>query len=73
MEYYVYENWRATDKVVIHKASCSYCNNGRGCHKNILGNENGMWWGPLNTFEEAAEKARTLRRREVRKCKICLL
>ena len=44
MRYYVYENWTAEHKAVIHKGTCRYCNEGQGCQENSLGNKmvNGM-------------------------------
>jgi len=59
MSYWVYENWRAESKAVIHHCACGYCNNGNGFHRNIHGNRNGQWHGPLPTYEEAMEKARS--------------
>lgn len=57
MKYYVYENWTAKDKAVIHRGTCGYCNDGRGCHRNPLGNRNGRWHGPFDTLEEAKRTA----------------
>jgi hypothetical protein len=57
MKYYIYENWTAKDKAVIHRGTCGYCNEGRGCHQNPLGNRNGRWHGPFDTFEEARKTA----------------
>ena len=62
MAYYIYENWVAESKAVIHHASCGYCNDGLGCHDNILGNKNGKWHGPFSTSDEAAENAKTIGR-----------
>ncbi|WP_156964360.1 hypothetical protein [Clostridium sulfidigenes] len=39
--YYVYENWRAEKKDVIHKGDCRLCNEGNGTGKNTLGESNG--------------------------------
>jgi len=63
MDYYVYENWTAEKKAVIHKGLCGNCNDGKGCHPNPLGNRNGKWHGPFNTLEEAESAARGTRRR----------
>jgi len=54
MDYWVYENWTAEHKAVIHRADCSYCNNGQGCHANPLGSRNGKWHGPFDTITAAA-------------------
>jgi hypothetical protein len=58
MKYYVYENWRAENKAVIHIGSCGYCNEGRGCHENPSGNKNGKWLGPFDSLGEAEKAAR---------------
>ena len=69
--FWVYENWVAEKKAVIHKANCSYCNNGQGTQRNKLGNKNGKWHGPFNSYEEAKILAEGLQDRTVRDCKIC--
>lgn len=53
MRYYIYENWTAKNKAVIHRGTCGYCNEGRGCHENPLGSRNGRWHGPFDSIEEA--------------------
>ena len=53
MSYYIYENWRAENKAVIHTGACGNCNNGKGCHENPLGDANGQWHGPFETLTEA--------------------
>lgn len=58
MTYWVYENWRADNKAVIHHAACGHCNDGQGAHPNPLGNQNGKWHGPFLTLEESEEKAK---------------
>ena len=57
MSYYVYENWTAENKAMIHKNTCGFCKDGRGCHKNPLGNRNGRWHGPFDSLEEAKRTA----------------
>jgi len=71
MQYYVYENWVAEKKAVIHKGSCGSCNDGQGCHQHIRGEENGKWHGPYDTYPEAKTFANTLRNRNVRPCGKC--
>ncbi len=71
MTYYVYENWTAEHKAVIHRATCGYCKEGQGCHKNPLGERNGRWLGPFRTLDEA-DRAATATRRFVRRHK-CVL
>ena len=58
MSFYVYENWTAEHKAVIHLGSCGYCKEGRGCHDNPLGERNGRWRGPFNTLTEAQRAGR---------------
>lgn len=70
--YYIYENWRAEKKAVIHKGTCKFCNEGKGTGKTILGESNGKWHGPYLNFEEAWEKANLLKDRDVRKCSFCI-
>jgi len=62
MNFYVYENWTAESKAVIHIGSCGHCKEGHGCHKTVRGNRNGRWWGKYSTFQEAEEKAISLKR-----------
>jgi len=57
MSYYVYENWTAEHKAVIHRGSCRNCNEGQGCHKNPLGNKNGKWHGLFDSIEGAKKAA----------------
>jgi len=57
MRYYIYENWTAKNKAVIHRGTCGYCNEGSGCHSNPLGNRNGKWHGPFDSLEEAKKAA----------------
>jgi len=57
MSYWVYENWRAENKAVIHDGSCGNCKNGQGCHDNPLGDLNGRWIGPFKTLADAERAA----------------
>ena len=70
--YYIYENWRAEKKAVIHSESCRFYKNGKGTGKTTLGESNGKWHGPYSQFEEAWEKANLLDDRDVRKCSFCI-
>lgn len=72
MTFYVYENWRADDKAVVHRADCKFCNNGKGTGRCISGNVNGKWHGSFMREEDALRFANGLRRRTVRCCGICL-
>ena len=58
MTYYLYRNWVADKKAVIHRASCGHCNGGKGGHRNLLGDKNGKWFGPYPTIEAAQKEAR---------------
>jgi hypothetical protein len=64
--YYVYENWTAEHKAVIHCGICGNCNDGLGCHANPLGRRNGVWHGPFHSLEEA-QRAATATGRPVRR------
>jgi hypothetical protein len=63
MNYWVYENWTAEHKAVIHRSDCGNCNDGHGCHPNPLGNRNGKWRGPFVTLALAQAAAASTKRR----------
>lgn len=44
--FYIYEN-RVRRRRVIHLAECSYCNQGKGQHRDFSG-INGQWHGPMS-------------------------
>jgi hypothetical protein len=67
--YFVYENWTAEKKAVIHFGDCSYCNYGQGIHPDH-GSHNGCWHGPFATFAIAEKEARETGK-PVRFCRIC--
>ena len=60
--YYVYENWTAEHKAVIHESTCGYCNCGMGCHQNLHGNKNGQWIGPFKSLSDADRAAKATTR-----------
>lgn len=62
MTFYIYENWVASDKAMIHYETCAFCNNGEGT---------GRWWGPFATSDEAFKKAGALNRKAVAYCRHC--
>jgi len=62
MNFWVYENWTAENKAVIHNGACGFCNNGAGCQANPLGDRNGRWHGPFQTLPEAESAARSMNR-----------
>lgn len=67
--YFVYENWTAENKAVIHCGTCPHCNQGKGTHAN-KGNRHGRWLGPFSKLS-SAEKAAIDTGRPVRSCKKC--
>lgn len=69
MDYWVYENWTAEQKAVIHVAHCSFCNDGRGVHPGST-ERNGRWHGPFSTLPAASQAAARLGR-PVRRCGHC--
>lgn len=69
--YYIYENWRAEKKAVIHNGSCGMCNNGKGIHLSAS-NQNGKWHGPFGTFDSAIVVANGLQDRKTKFCKLCI-
>jgi hypothetical protein len=60
--YWVYENWKAEHKAVVHEGTCGSCKQGQGCHPNPLGNKNGRWHGPFATLAIANTKAAATKR-----------
>jgi len=70
MNYYIYENWVVEKKAVIHRESCSFCNQGEGVHKDKEDGKNGCWHGSFPDFEAAMQYARTLNR-NIRCCNHC--
>lgn len=69
--YWVYENWVAEKKAVIHKAQCTHCNNGNGTQKNVRGDKNGKWYGPFRQYDDARATAQALKDRIIRDCGHC--
>ena len=71
MGYYIYRNWVAEKKAVIHKAECGHCNYGKGCHKNFLGDKNGEWSEMFRNLEDAEIDARRPYKGKLLKLKYC--
>lgn len=67
--YYVYENWVADNKAMIHFENCPFCNYGKGTHGNS-GTHNGRWLGPFSSFESARKAAKETGR-QVKICGKC--
>lgn len=53
MRYWVYENWAAESKAVIHSGDCRFCNDGAGTGRNTRGDRNGRWHGPFASTLDA--------------------
>jgi len=54
--YWVYENWQARGhKVVIHKASCGDCKNGKGKSGQGTNPAYGRWLGSFQTYLQAEQ------------------
>ena len=70
--YWVYENWVAEKKAVVHRADCGFCRDGQGSHPNKLGNKNGCWHGPFADYQSAYDAAVNLEDRVVRDCARCI-
>jgi|GEM_PF-1411855 len=70
-KYYIYENWVAEKKAVIHRSNCGNCNYGQGKGTNIHGEKNGKWHGPFKTYDETKNCALRLDDRRIRDCKVC--
>lgn len=58
MSYWVYENWQADNKAVIHHSKCGRCKDGKGCHNNKHGERNGRWLGPFQNLDTANQAAK---------------
>jgi hypothetical protein len=69
MTFYIYENW-TVDRSRVHRAECSYCNNGNGIHVSNSG-RNGKWHGPFSELKLADEAARKLNRADNQHCNTC--
>ena len=57
MGFWVYENWTADNKAVLHVGSCGHCNEGKGCHDTPHGESHGKWHGPFDSLEAAKAAA----------------
>ena len=74
MQYYIYRNWVAEKKAMIHRADCGHCKDGKGCHRHLKGNKNGEWSGPFHKLIDAVREAskkyegRTLKSKKCSRC-----
>lgn len=69
MAHWFYENW-VHDKCVVHKAVCSFCNDGRGVHGGIS-QDSGRWHGPFQDREAATSDAKRTGRTHISECGHC--
>lgn len=70
MSYWVYEN-TTRKKARIHRAECSYCQNGRGIH-DTEDSRHSRWHGPFTTIGEAGLTATATGQKDQRACTACL-
>lgn len=66
--YWVYED-DPTNRARVHKATCRFCNQGRGLHGSRFADN--RWHGPFLTREEAFSKLRATGRSNADGCKVC--
>lgn len=71
MAFWVYQNWTAEKKAIIHHESCGFCNAGKGIHSKKEDKRNGTWHGPFETYLLAKEKADGLKS-NARDCSFCV-
>lgn len=69
--FWVYENWRAQSKAVVHTAECSRCRDGQGTGKGTLGEQNGRWHGPFDS-RDTAQKVAAATGRRAQECSFCM-
>jgi hypothetical protein len=67
--FYVCEN-RITDKAMVHRGGCSFCNEGRGLHGRNTTNSS-TWHGPFESAKEALATAKSLNRDHTDLCSRC--
>lgn len=66
-DFWVYENW-VHDRARVHRAACSFCNNGDGTH-DTTSTANGHWL-PFDSYELAAASD-AMRRGDASPCRTC--
>lgn len=68
--YWVYENW-THKKAIVHKADCSFCNQGRGIHGGSS-ERNGRWLREeFQNREDAFRAAKQTGQQNVNGCGHC--
>jgi hypothetical protein len=68
--FYVYENW-TNKRGRVHRASCSYCNGGRGSQASTS-DKNGEWHGPFADIDQARTKLAALEYSDKADCGTCI-
>lgn len=69
MRFWVYVN-HPNNKALVHEASCSHCNDGRGMTDD-KSDFNGEWQGPFDRSSAAEARARASGKSTVRWCGFC--
>lgn len=67
--FYVYDN-RTIDKAIVHKGSCTFCNDGQGLHRTGP-TRNSVWHGPYDSAAGALAKAKSCHRARTAGCSVC--
>ena len=67
--YWVYENW-THKRARVHKANCSYCQDGTGTQASDSG-QNGKWHGPFVDKEAAFQIAKLTGQEDTKGCGHC--
>jgi hypothetical protein len=74
MDFFIYENWQASDNngPTIHIGSCGHCNNGQGKHSATSKGENGVWIGPFSKKDYVlAYYLKKFNKEDVSFCRCC--
>ena len=66
--HFVYRNWTRS-RGRIHRADCSYCNNGKGTQPTDSG-KNGEWKG-FDSREAAFKAAKVMNLDDMKACAVC--
>jgi hypothetical protein len=70
-KYFVYENWQAENKAVVHISSCGHAREGHN-RLNDYTAPNDRWFGYFETLSEAIAFASLLPNRQLKLCGHCL-
>ncbi len=71
-EWWVYDDWAAKPtRAKVHKATCSYCNHGKGVNPDKTPEGDRTWRGPYLTWRKAWKSAQQLEREDTAFCKKC--